>query len=71
MNSARKVVFHSVKQEDAEQKFLERRRHQAEFREGLLLIMTLIVLFVALSMLMVMVSWQGALLGVLYVLPSK
>jgi len=71
MNTAGKVVFHSVKQEDAEQKFLERRRHQAEFRVGLLIIIVLIVLFVALSILMIMVSWQGALLGVLYLLPSK
>src|SRR5262249_50747729 len=38
MNGARKVVFHSVRQEDAEQKFLERRRQLAEYREDLLII---------------------------------
>jgi len=71
MNGARKVVFHSVRQEDAEQKFLERRRQLAENRENLLIIAVLIVLFGAFSMLMIMVSWQGALLGVLYLLPSQ
>ena len=71
MNSARKVVFHSVRQKDAEQKFLERRRQLAEYREDLLIIGALIVLFGAFSMLMIMVSWQGALLGVLYLLPSQ
>jgi len=71
MNGARKVVFHSVRQEDAEQKFLERRRQLAEYREDLLIIGALIVLFGAFSMLMIMVSWQGALLGVLYLLPSQ
>jgi len=71
MNGARKVVFHSVRQEDAEQKFLERRRQLAEYREDLLIIGVLIVLFGAFSMLMIMVSWQGALLGVLYLLPSQ
>jgi len=71
MNGARKIVFHSVRQEDAEQKFLERRRQLAEYREDLLIIGVLIVLFGAFSMLMIMVSWQGALLGVLYLLPSQ
>jgi hypothetical protein len=52
MNGARKVVFHSVRQEDAEQKFLERRRQLAEYREDLLIIGVLIVLFGAFSMLM-------------------
>jgi hypothetical protein len=70
MNSVRKVVFHSAKQEDAEQQFLERRRHLAEYRRGLLIVIVLIVLFSLLSILMIMVSWQGAL-GVLYLLPSR
>src|SRR5262249_3053473 len=69
MNSVRKVVFHSAKQEDAEKQFLERRRHLAEYRRGLLIVIVLIVLFSLLSILMIMVSWQGAL-GVLYLLPS-
>ena len=63
MNSARKVVFHSVRQEDAQQKFLERRRQLAEYHEGYLTIVVLIVLFGAFSILMIMVSWQSALLG--------
>jgi hypothetical protein len=71
MNGARKVVFHSVRREDAEQKSLERRRQLAEYREDLLIIAVLIVLFGAFSILMIMVSWQGALLGVLYLLPSQ
>jgi hypothetical protein len=69
MNNAGRVVFHSVKQEETEQEYLERRRHLTEYRAALLLIVVLMGLFGALSILMIMVSWQ-ALLGVLYLLPS-
>ena len=70
MNSASRVVFHSARQEDTEQKYLERRRHLAEFCGVLLIVIVLIFLFSALSVLMIMVPWQGALMGVLYLLPS-
>jgi hypothetical protein len=70
MNSARKVVFHSARQEDVELKFLERRRHLAEYRRGSLIGIVLMVLFGLLSILMIMISGHGALLGLLYLLPS-
>jgi cellobiose-specific phosphotransferase system component IIC len=69
--SVTKVVFHSVRQEVSEQEYLERQRHLAEYREGFVIMMVLIGLFGALSFLMTVVSWQGALLGVLYLLPSQ
>jgi len=64
------AVFHSVRQEDAEQEFSERRRHLTEFRGVLLAAIALIFLVSALSVLMMLVPWQGALLGVLYLLPA-
>jgi len=70
MNNSSRVAFHSVRQEDAEQEFLERRRHLTEFRGVLLGAIALIFLVSALSALMILVPWQGALLGVLYLLPS-
>jgi len=70
MNNASRIVFYSVKQEDAEQEFSERRRHLADFRGVLLAAIAIIFLVSALSVLMMLVPWHGALLGVLYLLPS-
>jgi hypothetical protein len=57
MNEARKVVFYSARQVDAEQKFLEKQRQWAQYSKYLSIIIVLI-LFAALSMLMGL--WQGA-----------
>jgi hypothetical protein len=52
MNDVRKVVFHSVRQEDSGQKFLEKRRRRAEFDTYLSIIITLTILIGALTVLM-------------------
>jgi hypothetical protein len=60
MNEARKVVFHSARQEDAQQKLLEQQARRAEFTNYLSIIMSIILilmLFAALSMLMGL--WQA------------
>ena len=52
MNEARKVVFHSARQEDAGQKYLEKQRRRAEFDTYLSILIVLIVLIGALTVLM-------------------
>jgi hypothetical protein len=52
MNEVRKVVFHSARQEDAQEKFLEKQRRRAEFDTYLLIIIALILLIGALTLLM-------------------
>lgn len=51
MNEARKVVFYSARQEDAEQKFMEKQRKRAEFSKYLSIIIVLTALFSALTLL--------------------
>jgi hypothetical protein len=69
MDNPGRVVFHSVKQEDAEQEFLQRRRHLTELRGVVLAAIALIFLVSALSIPMILAPWQGALLGILFLLP--
>ncbi len=68
MDGARKVVFYSARQEDAEQKrlekFLERQKHLAEYRKDLPIIIVLTVLFGTLAVL-IMGPWQGGFLAAL------
>ena len=52
MNEVRKVVFHSVRQEDPGQKFLEKQRRREEFDTYLSIIIVLIILIGALTVLM-------------------
>ena len=52
MNEVRKVVFHSARQEDAQQKLLEKQRRRAEFDTYLSIIIVLIILIGALTVLM-------------------
>jgi hypothetical protein len=58
VSEARKVVFHSARQVDAEQKFLQRQRQPAEYWMYLPIIIVLTILFGALSILLGL--WQGA-----------
>jgi hypothetical protein len=51
MNEVKKIVFH-YRQEDAQQKFLEKQRRRAEFDTYLLVITALILLIGALTVLM-------------------
>jgi prepilin signal peptidase PulO-like enzyme (type II secretory pathway) len=44
MNEARRVVFHSAKQVDLDQKFLEKRRRRAEFGKYLSIAILLTIL---------------------------
>jgi hypothetical protein len=44
MNEARRVVFHSAKQVDLDQKFLEKRRRRAEFGKYLPIAILLTIL---------------------------
>jgi hypothetical protein len=60
MNEVRKVVFHSARQEDAGQKFLEKHRRRAEFSKYLSIVMSIILaltLFAALTVLLGL--WQA------------
>ena len=59
MGEARKVVFHSARQVDAEQKFLERQRRPREHWKYLPIIIVLMILFGALSIILGL--WQGVL----------
>jgi hypothetical protein len=52
MNEVRKVVFHSARQEDAQQKLLEKQRRRTEFDTYLSIIIVLIILIGALTVLM-------------------
>ncbi len=56
MSEARKVVFHSARQVDAEQKFLK--RQPGEHWKYLPIIIVLTILFGALSIILGL--WQGA-----------
>ena len=60
MSEARKVVFHSARQVDAEQKFLQRQRQPGEHWMYLpiIIVIVLTILFGALSILLGL--WQGA-----------
>ncbi len=58
MSEARKVVFHSARQVDAEQKFLERQKQLGEHWKYLPIILVLTILFGALSIILGL--WQGA-----------
>ena len=58
MSEARKVVFHSARQVDAEQKFSERQKQRREHWKYLLIIIVLTILFGALSGILGL--WQGA-----------
>jgi hypothetical protein len=58
MSEARKVVFHSARQVDAEQKLLEGQRQPGEQWSYLPIIIMLTILFVALSIILGL--WQGA-----------
>jgi hypothetical protein len=58
MSEVRKVVFHSVRQVDAEQEFLERQRQPREHWKYLPIIIVLTILFGALSVILGL--WQGA-----------
>jgi hypothetical protein len=58
MSEARKVVFHSARQVDAEQKFLEGQRQPGEHWSYLPIIIMLTILFGALSIILGL--WQGA-----------
>ena len=59
MSEARKVVFHSARQVDAEQKFLERQRRPREHWKYLpSIIVVLTILFGALSIILDL--WQDA-----------
>jgi hypothetical protein len=49
MNEARQVVFHSAKQVDLDQKFLEKRRRRAEFGKYLSIVILLTILIGALA----------------------
>lgn len=58
MKPPRKIVFHSVRQLDAEQKFLQKQSQQAaEYAKYLPIMIVLIILFGALSLLLGL--WQG------------
>ena len=55
MNERRKVVFYSARQEDAQQKFLEKLRRRAEFSKDVSIMMSIIlmlILFTAFSVLL-------------------
>ena len=52
MNEARKIVFHSVRQEDLE------RQRQKQYQKDLPIIIVLTILFCALSIILGL--WQGA-----------
>jgi hypothetical protein len=55
MNEPRKVVFYSARQEDAQQKFLEKQRRRAEFSKDMSIVMSIIlmlILFTAFSVLL-------------------
>jgi hypothetical protein len=58
MSEVRKVVFHSVRQVDAEQEFLERQRQLREHWKYLPIIIVLTILFGTLSVILGL--WQGA-----------
>jgi hypothetical protein len=58
MSEARKVVFHSARQVDAERKFLERQGQPGEHWSYLPIIIVLTILFGALSIMLGL--WQGA-----------
>jgi hypothetical protein len=58
MREARKVVFHSARQVDAEQSFSGRQRQPAEYWKSLPIIIILTILFGALSVLLGL--WRGA-----------
>ena len=58
MREARKVVFHSARQVDAEQKFLETQRRPAEYWQCLPIVIVLTILFGVLSILLGL--WRGA-----------
>lgn len=68
MDQARRAVFYSARQEDAEQKrvekFLERQSHVAEYRKDLRIIIVLTFLFGTVSVL-VMGPWQGGFVAAL------
>ena len=49
MNEARQVVFHSAKQVDLDEKFLEERRRRAEFGKYLSIVILLTILIGALA----------------------
>ena len=51
MNEARKVVFYSARQADAEEKFLEKQRRRVKYGKYLSIIIVLTVLFGALTLL--------------------
>jgi hypothetical protein len=58
VSEARKVVFHSARQVDAEQKFLEGQRQPGEHWKYLPIIIMLTILFGAVSIILGL--WQGA-----------
>jgi hypothetical protein len=52
MNKAKQFVFHSAKQVDADQKFLETRRRRAEYGKYLSIVILLTALIFALAVVM-------------------
>jgi len=57
MREARKIVFHSARQVDTEQKFLRGQRQPAEYWKRLPIVIILTILFGALSILLGL--WRG------------
>jgi uncharacterized protein YybS (DUF2232 family) len=60
MNEVRKVVFHSAKQVDVQQKLLEKQTQRAELSKSLSIVMSIIIvltLFAALTVLLGL--WQA------------
>jgi hypothetical protein len=56
MNEATQVVFHSAKQVDLDQKFLEKRRRRAEFGEYLSIVIVLTIIIGALTAVMALLQ---------------
>jgi nitrogen fixation/metabolism regulation signal transduction histidine kinase len=60
MNEVRKVVFHSARQEDARQKFLEKQSRRAEFSKYLSIMMSIILLLILFAAFAVLLGlWQA------------
>ena len=59
MNERRKVVFYSARQEDAQQKFLEKQRRRAEFSKDMSIMMSIILM-------LILFTAFGVLLGLLH-----
>jgi hypothetical protein len=60
MCEARNVVFYSARQEDAQQKFLEKQRRRAEFSKYLSIIMSIMLMLILFAALTVLLGlWQA------------